>query len=233
MHKIIATALLASASIAIAAPAYAQANGTWVDPSASAGNSSQALMYGSSAAYDWTGFYAGGSLGYGAGTLSTNAIGNPQNDLRGFAGGGELGFNVNLGGLVLGAEADAQLANVNYSVTTGGVVTSSFNVDYYASARARVGYAYNQFMPYVTAGVVGGQGTSKYTTFGGVFSQSNFHTGWTAGGGVEFAVADNVTIKAEYLYTDLGTKTYQAGIGLPVDATFRFGTFRVGANFQF
>lgn len=239
MQKIIATALLASASIAIATPAFAQAAGAWIDPSSSTGGGStysapsSQVMFGNSSASSWSGLYAGATVSYGAGSVTTSAPGTPTNDLRGFAGGGQVGGNLDLGGLVIGGEADAQLSNINYSVLTGGVTTSSYSMDYYASARIRAGFAYGQFMPYVTAGLAAGQGTSKFSTLGGTFSQSNMHTGWTAGVGAEVQVSPQLSIKAEYLYTDLGTQKYFAGFGTPVDATFRFGTFRLGANFHF
>lgn len=235
MQKIIATALLAGTAFAIVTPAFAQSAGAWIDPSSTTGvdSPSSQIMYGNTSAASWTGFYAGANLAYGAGSIATNAPGNPTNDLRGFAGGVQAGANLDLGGLVIGGEADAQLSNINYSVLTGGVVTSSYSMDYYASARIRAGFAYGQFMPYVTAGLAAGQGTSKFSALGGTFSQSNLHTGWTAGAGVEYALNESLSIKAEYLYTDLGTKNYFSGFGTPQDATFRFGTFRIGANFRF
>ncbi len=223
MYKFAALVLLLSATFAVST--HAQDTGGWIDPSAS-------MMSGTSA-YDWTGLYAGGNIGYGFGTVATTASGNPQNDLRGFSGGAELGFNLDLGGLVVGAEVDGQVSNLGYSQTSGGAIISAYSMDYFGSARGRVGFAYNQFLPYVTAGVVGGLGTGKFTAMGGTFSQYNLHTGWTAGAGLEYAAADNMTLKLEYLYTDLGSKTYFAGFGTPVDVTFRFGTIRLGANFQF
>ena len=225
MHKILSSALVLGASIAIAAPSQA-ADLSWSDPSAN-------VLYAGSSAFQWTGLYAGGSLGYGFGTITTNAPGNPGNDLRGFEGGAQAGFNYDLGGLVIGGEIDGQLANVNYSQTLTGVGTSGFSVDYFGSARARLGFTYNEIMPYITGGVAGGQATGKFEALGGTFSQSNFHTGWTAGAGVEVAATDNVTVKLEYLHTDLGTKTYFQGAGAPTEANFRFGTVRVGANFHF
>lgn len=225
MLKILGTALLCGASLTIATTAYAQDSGRWIDPSSS--------FMSASSAFTWDGFYAGGNLGYGFGTVTTSGPGNPQNDLRGFDLGGQVGYNFDMGGFVLGAEADAQWSNINYSQRVGGAVTDAFNVNYFATVRGRAGLTYNQFMPYITGGFAIGQGTGSYSSMGGTFSEAKTHTGWTAGAGLEFAATESVTVKLEYLYTDLGTQSYFAGTGSATNANYRFGAIRLGANFKF
>ena len=71
-------------------------------------------------------------------------------------------------------------------------------------------------MIYATGGVAYGGGTSKFSAFDsttGSFltgSPSTTRVGWTIGGGVEYAVTNNITIKGEYLYADLGSSTSPA-----------------------
>ncbi|WDR03374.1 porin family protein [Devosia algicola] len=226
MQKFLSATLLCGASFAIFSTAALAQDGGWVDPSSN-------VAYGGSA-YSWDGFYAGGHLGYGFGTVTSTAAGTTQqNDLRGFDGGAQAGFNFSLGGFILGGEIDGQFTNINHTQTVAGLANEPFGLDYYGTARARAGFAYNQFMPFVTAGYAIGRGTGSYSQLGGTFSQSQTHSGWTAGAGVEYAATEQVSIKLEYDYTDLGTQTYFSGTGTPTDANFRFGAIRLGANFHF
>ncbi|WDR05735.1 outer membrane beta-barrel protein [Devosia rhodophyticola] len=226
MQKSFSAALVLSACIAIFSTAAQAQDGGWVDPSSS-------VAYGGSA-FTWDGFYAGGSLGYGFGSVTSTATGtSQQNDMRGFGGGAQAGFNFSLGGFILGGEIDGQFTNINHTQTVAGITNSSFGLDYYGTARARAGLAYNQFMPFITAGYAIGRGTGSYSQLGGTFSQSQNHSGWTAGVGVEYAASEQVSIKLEYDYTDLGTQTYFSGAGAPTDTSFRFGAIRLGANFHF
>ncbi len=67
--------------------------------------------------------------------------------------------------------------------------------------RGRLGYAADRFMPYVTGGLAVGDIKASLPGFAG---GSATNVGWTAGGGIEFAIAGHWTAKAEYLYVDLG-----------------------------
>ena len=63
-------------------------------------------------------------------------------------------------------------------------------------------------MPYVTGGFAYGRTDHSYSENddGDIYNYSYgaTHTGWTAGGGVEYAITNNLTLKIEGLYTDLG-----------------------------
>jgi outer membrane immunogenic protein len=91
-------------------------------------------------------------------------------------------------------------------------------------------------MPFVTAGLAAGRGTASVTNGVGVTtSQSATHMGWTVGAGLEAQATENISIKAEYLYVDLGTQAYSglpAGVG-NIDATQRFSVVRAGLNYKF
>src|SRR5262249_58588371 len=72
------------------------------------------------------------------------------------------------------------------------------------TVRGRVGCAFDRCMPYVTGGVVfGGVDASQAPFPGG----SSTQVGWAVGGGLEFAVINNITAKVEYLHYDLGSFT--------------------------
>ncbi|WP_108462883.1 outer membrane protein [Devosia naphthalenivorans] len=200
-------------------------------------NSGTSSIYSPTSVSDWSGFYAGVNGGFAWGTLtSEDAAGGPEteNNSDGFQFGGQAGYNMDMGGFVIGAEADLQWANIGYTEDLPGIGSFESNIDFYGTIRGRAGMAFGAVMPYVTGGFAAGRGTSSVTDAGNVVtSQTANHIGWTVGAGLEAKATDNITFKAEYLYTDLGTQTYN---GLPVgntDVTHNFSVVRAGLNYKF
>jgi outer membrane immunogenic protein len=93
----------------------------------------------------------------------------------------------------------------------------------------------NSFLPYVTAGVAFGDMTRKSTDGSDSLTQSATHTGWTIGGGVDFAYGDRWVIGGEVLYVDLDGKTYPSASGGFSEVTIgsQFTVVRVRAAFRF
>ena len=120
--------------------------------------------------------------------------------VNGFLAGGTVGANYQWGQFVLGVEGDWDWANFDGTTTTS-CPNCEVKSDWLATARVRVGYAFDRFLVYGTGGVAFGnvQGGS----IGGPFD-SGTQVGWTGGGGVEFAFTPNCTAKVEYLYVDFG-----------------------------
>lgn len=179
-------------------------------------------------AYDWSGFYAGVNAGYGWGEAYDAAgavIGapaSPVNQINGMLGGAQVGFNAQHDAVVFGVEADIQASGLSHALP--GV---TFGLDYLGTVRARVGVDVgNGILPYLTAGVAYGQG--RIAPAAGADTQ--FHAGWTVGGGVEFKLDQQMSLKGEYLYYDLGRKDYYAGA---VNVGHRGHTIRAGVNFHF
>ena len=220
--------VLALASTALLT-ATAQAADLWNGASSPAGN-----MYSSSSAFQWSGFYAGVNGGYGFGTLSREPVGGgavTETNTSGWALGAQAGYNVDMGGFVLGGEGDLQWSSINYQTQTPAGNTLKASVDGFGTLRARAGLTFDRVMPFVTAGVAVGNTTVSETTPGNVVtSQTNTHIGWAIGAGLEAAATDNITIKAEYLYVDLGAKTFAPS---GIDAGQRFGLIRAGINYKF
>ena len=217
--------LLVSAALLLASPAFAADLG-W--------NGGTSPIYSPTPASDWTGFYAGVNGGYGFGVLTrepTAGGAQTQNNTGGWQFGGQAGYNVDMGGFVVGAEADLQWANVGYSEELPGGNKFTSAIDFYGTIRGRAGVTFGQVMPYVTGGFAAGRGTVSQTAGAVTTSQSNTHMGWTAGLGIEAQATDQITVKAEYMYVDLGTQTY-GGIG-NIDATQRFSVVRAGVNYKF
>jgi len=141
---------------------------------------------------------------------------------QGYAYGLQGGCNLQLGSFVGGFEADADWLSGSFSrtmvvgvnpffVPPGNYLIDSTKATFLSTARARVGVAVNRMLLYVTGGVAFGtvETTDTLGTFNGfgvsATSTTTKRTGWTAGGGIESALTDNILLRAEYLYVDLGS----------------------------
>lgn len=209
-------------------------------------------------AFNWSGAYIGAHLGYGWG--KTHDINNPaavEKDIDGILGGIQVGYNAHLpNDVVLGIEASASFANIKDEWF--GRDTNQFDsyytedkVEGIGTLRARLGYAMDNFLPYVTGGLaiartkhVLGCDTALVAQTNGcgtVFeaSKSDTSVGWTVGAGAEYAFDQNWSLKAEYLYTDLGSNTvtlvdpnYPTAIH-DRDFDTHFHTVSIGVNYRF
>jgi outer membrane immunogenic protein len=156
-----------------------------------------------------------------------SAAGTGSNDRTGFIGGGQIGYNWQASGShwVLGLEADfSGVPNNKGSHTGTGVlangldtfsISHSSGFDWLATVRGRLGYAFGPSLIYVTGGVAVADlnvSSSYSDTLGGTGAGSVSETkaGWTVGGGWEYALSRNWSVKAEYLYVhfDDATVTY-------------------------
>src|ERR1700724_469544 len=146
--------------------------------------------------YDWTGFYVGGQVGYGGGSLGPGT--NPVPDqavffphsLTGMMSGFQAGYNLQLPNrVVLGVEADVSFAS---PVDRPKLGLAPFNttLEYAATARGRIGYAFGTILPYVTGGLAWGQSRVNVNAVDGSLLSSRLlpHVGWTADLGMEMAV---------------------------------------------
>jgi outer membrane immunogenic protein len=191
---------------------------------------------------DWGGFYIGANGGYGFGTSNWTGTGVSTGGFKtsGGMGGGTLGLNLQTGSVVLGFEGDADWTAINgssanvycSSVTAGATCVTKNSV--LATARARVGYAFDRVLVYATGGGAFGNvltGLSPPTTF-----DDSVTFGWTGGAGIEVAFAERWTAKVEYLYLDLdhtACTSANCGAGVPVGVSFTQNIVRAGVNFRF
>jgi outer membrane immunogenic protein len=171
--------------------------------------------------FTWTGFYGGANVGYGFGKFTPGTLN--LDSARGFLGGLQVGYNYQFNQVVAGLEADWQLSGIKDSA--GGV---DAKINNFGTVRARVGFAADRFMPYIT----GGYAFANTNVKAAGVSDSNFHNGWVIGAGVEYAWTDNITTKFEGLYADFADKTFGGLPGAPKAGAEVF-VLRTGLNFKF
>jgi outer membrane immunogenic protein len=214
------------------------------------------------AVFDWSGYHIGVSGGYAGGTAGYNsniygiaggAIGftalNSSFGTSGFIVGVQSGVSWQLANnIVLGYESDYNYADVrsNNSDNWGGFALNS-NLRWLGTERLRAGYAFGRLLPYITGGLAYGQlHTDGVYNAGGLLfptATSHWQAGWAVGAGVEYALFNNISVKAEYLYTSLqGTNGGNAGFSAATLNPVAYRTFvgngfdthiaRVGLNYQ-
>ncbi len=216
--------------------------------------------------FTWTGFYVGVNAGYAFSDGENSPyVGTPAYlglaaagavpagytlDREGFVGGGQIGYNYQIGSLVLGLEADLQYTDINGSATATGfgapglvVGQSSLDLNYLGTVRARIGFTpIDRLLVYATGGLAYGEAELSGTLTAGALpgglapasgaiwsgSRSQTRFGFALGAGAEYAFTNNLTAKLEGLYYDLGdVRTVQPGINAPGQIAQGLGIFAV------
>jgi outer membrane immunogenic protein len=198
--------------------------------------------------FSWTGFYVGADIGYAWGRDSTTEYFTATNtltglkwdyDLKGVTGGLFAGGNYQTGPLVLGVEADIELADIKGGFNDpalGGA--GNTRIDWQGSVRGRLGFAADKALFYGTGGLAYANISHTYNNLvaGTAETTAGVRTGWTAGAGVEMAVTQNILVRAEYRYTDFGKYRFDSVVtfpGLTGQQEPTFSTVRVGAAYKF
>jgi outer membrane immunogenic protein len=202
--------------------------------------------------FTWTGIYVGGQIGYAWGHQSTyfndtlppilanSGVGSFGFNQSGVIGGAHVGYNLQFNQFVIGLEGDVDGSSLRNSTTVltpffGVPATFTSRADVQGSIRGRLGYAWDRLLVYGTGGAAfGGFNTSISTPFG-FDSFSTTRVGWTAGGGLEYAITNNWSIRGEYRYTDFGHATVFTNASFPFggSANRRFIENRVQAGFSY
>jgi outer membrane immunogenic protein len=180
--------------------------------------------------YNWTGLYIGVNGGGAWGRSSWDST--DAFNLSGGLVGGTIGYNYQIGQLVWGVEGDVDWTNIKGTTNTFCALGCETSNSWLGTARGRLGYAADRFMPYVTGGAAFGNIRASTPGFAGT---STTKLGWTVGGGVEFALGGNWTAKAEYLYVDLGSVDCGLACGAftPDNVSFHTNIVRAGLNYRF
>jgi len=172
--------------------------------------------------------------------VDTSLGGSPN----GVIGGAHVGYNYQIpgwnwfssSGVVIGVEGTVDGTSLSRTTVVtfpgdfgGGTLSAHTSADIQGSIRGRLGIAWDRVLIYGTGGVAFA-GVNSDVTLSGVDtrvvpfvpffasrSRSNSRTGWTVGGGIEYALTNNWSIGAEYRFTDFGTIRNGDLAGLPAD----------------
>lgn len=186
----------------------------------------------------------------GSGIVSNSTVGS-----AGISGGLQAGYNWQVSPMfVVGAETDFQgtslgsggngnsagqalaLNSVGFGDTVWAGTSAANQLQWFGTVRGRVGV-----VPLTPALMVYGTGGFAYgqvQRVNGLTAQNAVQTGWTAGGGLEYKLTNNWSVKGEYLYTQLSGNNQNnwvnAGIGVNnVNNKTTFQTVRAGLNYNF
>lgn len=187
--------------------------------------------------FTWTGFYLGIVGGYDWGKTRWDIEGTEfaRFDSNGGTVGGTIGYNYQFyNNVVLGLETDLAWSGAKGDFDCLVGVNCESKNRWIGTLRPRLGYAFDRFLPYVTAGAAYGSVRLRVRddVNDDTFTDSNTRFGWAAGVGVEYAFTNQFTGKLEYMHTDLGNDDYQLG-DTTVRAKWRGDGIRVGFNYKF
>ena len=204
----------------------------------------------------WTpaGYFAASSV------PAINTVGAQGVNSSSVTGGFTAGYNWQVNHAVLGLEGDINYFGFKGSATgsalypccapTGFTVSSQVSADWLATIRGRIGFlATPNWLIYATGGaaIADVKGNFNFTDTFAAATESgairDTRVGWTAGLGGEYAVGNGWSLKAEYLYVDLGRASMISNnlvVGAAVPAqTFthsfdiKSNIVRVGVNYKF
>ena len=206
------------------------------------------------APYSWTGFYIGLNAGGGwsvhdgpnsvTNNIGASVLNIPNVSPQGFFGGVQAGYNWQFQQIVLGVEGDVQAANLqddNNVIVTGNNFVLSRNLNYFDTARGRVGWTFDQLLVYGT----GGWASAHFKRSNVLNGVDNIETpatqnGYAVGGGIELAFLRHWSVKLEYLYLGFGNYTPFGAVVPPNGITVTGSpqnnsvqTVRFGINYKF
>ncbi|CAN7268842.1 outer membrane protein [Rhizobium sp. LjRoot254] len=176
-------------------------------------------------AFDWSGAYIGIQAGgsWLNGEFSADGDSADQDFNGGFVGK-FIGYNFTFDNFVIGAEGDINYNWNDNNYRVGGV-RGDVGTDWSGSLRARLGYSFDRVLIYVTGGWAMTNAHVDQTP--GKNWDRNFN-GWTIGKGIDYAVTDNVFVRAEYRYTDYSDRNFG---GVKVDLDQHTATIGVAYKF--
>lgn len=168
--------------------------------------------------FTWGGFYLGGQIGYAWGHDNGQlgnfgplgpvtvpvAVASSSTNPNGVLGGAHIGYNWQINQWVLGLEGDVDGADLRQGIQPLPYASATTNLFLQGAILGRVGYSFDHILVYATGGGAFGAIHNTYDVTGFPASYRTTRSGWTVGGGVEYAINDNWLVRAEYRHTDYG-----------------------------
>jgi outer membrane immunogenic protein len=215
--------------------------------------------YYSDVAYDWTGVYGGVHAGFIQANVTIDGrvrtLREPgtdildlsyERDFDGFVGGALGGVNFQAGSFVFGLDMDfgGVVADGEGTENVEGTeenVRFEHGMDWNAHVRGRLGFSLDRLLFYGA----GGLAVADFDVKSNRSLQSDedlddggHATGWSAGGGLEYAVTDNLLVRAEYLHDEYTDEKFVVCDVTNVlcdnfEVGFTDNIFRVGVSWKF
>jgi outer membrane immunogenic protein len=182
--------------------------------------------------YNWTGLYVGVHVGGGWSDLGGNLAGFGGNNGSGFIGGGQVGYNYQIGQWVWGLEVDVSGSGIKNTFGIPGLMTANINWDVLTTVTPRFGYAFDNWLVYGKAGGawadISVSASSPFIVGGTMSAGGGTGSGWVVGIGAEYAFRNNWSAKVEYNHFDFGNDSaFATGNGVTLD------TVKAGINYKF
>jgi outer membrane immunogenic protein len=211
------------------------------------------------AVYDWTGVYVGafGGGGYGNHNVN-NANGAPfpfadftaNYTSTGGIAGGEIGYNWQSGPIVVGIEGQLAWSGIkgndasafNAGTFPGVTAVDADNLRWEGALLARAGYTINRWMFFFEGGYAFGSIQHTNTPLVGAVDRFNVQAnGLTGGGGVAYALTDNILGKFEFRYTNFNGYNRPGNVvtgltpngQIPYTTETTYSTVTLGLDFKF
>jgi outer membrane immunogenic protein len=197
---------------------------------------------------NWSGIYVGvnGGYAFGNSNWSNAGVSTGNFNTQGALVGGTLGINYTTGlsGFLVGLEGDFDWSWLSGASSTAACVgigaaagmACATKANWLSTGRLRVGYVLNRVLLFGTGGAAISD-TQVGLTPGTLQSVAGPQLGWTAGGGIEYAITDDWTAKAEYLYVNFGTTSCPAmtncGALISASISRAENVVRGGINYKF
>ncbi len=199
-------------------------------------------------AYNWTGPYIGAYAGKAYGQENWTFVGfgtTSQPHFAGYLAGGQAGYNLQVGRVVVGVEGSYGGSNSHGGAAcpNASFFTCDAELNSLATVTGRVGVTWERALFYAKGGWAGGEVTAGAHLnlvpnpggFADGFDTTKWMNGWTAGAGMEFALTDRWSARAEYLHYDFGSERFQVSANPAsfADASMRGNTVNIGLNMHF
>ena len=193
-------------------------------------------------AFNWTGASLGLQAGYvWSDARTTDPFANYiPFDPDGFSAGLYAGYDHQFGnGIVLGIDADIGFSTAegtSIAFTPAGaplpITTGTAEIEWQGAIRARLGYAMGRFLPYLAGGFAAARVHHAIDVAGiAVVSGSDVYTGYTVGAGLDYALTENITLRGEYRFSDLGDRDFTTL--LPLNIEVQTSDVRLGLAYRF
>jgi outer membrane immunogenic protein len=199
---------------------------------------------GACAAARFSGFYAGVNAGGVQHASKWTDVdydwwgGSMSHKETGGTAGVQVGYNYTFCNALIGAEADLNWSGTN--AKTGydsGYVTIAKKMEAFGTARLRAGAVFDQSLFYLTGGLAWAKTAYSWTETGDPSDSwkniGSSRVGWVAGAGIEYALTDRISVKAEALYMDLGKDTVRNDNGYRMEVATKATVGRIGLNYRF